>query len=795
MSVDKGHDSSGTPRGRWTRAVPLLVLALAVAATYSNTLRNDFHLDDLYRIRDNPEIRRVSPVLRHFTDPGTISGSRGVSESALNQIGQYRPLLPLTLSLNYALGGLDLPGYHMVNIAIHLAGCVLVFLLVARILAIARPPRLHDDRNARLAALLIALVYAVHPLSGYPVNYILARDLLLMQAFLLGALFVHAGAGERLGVWRLVAALALLELALLSKVTAAIAPLLILAWEWTIGGRSLRSARPWRRAAPYAAVVIGHLAAARLLLDFGDLSRVQPGAPWSWTYALSQADIHLGEYLKNFLWPVAIRMAPFAVERTTLLDPRVLLGLVVIVASLAIAVRIRRAAPIAAFGILGYWVLMVPESSVIPISHLAVHYRAFPSSWLLYLVVGVLAVRLFRPRIAAVAASVAVVALAATSFSMNRIYRTETSLWSHSVKHGGEALAHMNYAMSLSDRADPRVRAHLERAVEMSPNYVLAHINLGLLSLDEGQAEEGLARLRGVTRMAPDWPEAHYWLSVALDRVGEPDEALAAAERAAALDSANLQYRYRLALARSRAGFFDGALAAARSVLEADPTHADARFAEAYALLMLGRTEESASAYSIYLTARPDDIEARFDLAYARVAMGSCAEAAQELRRILTDRPEHATARLYLELCQTEARGGPAAVDRALELHYDAAFAAYRAGEYRRSLEFLRLVGALRHDYEEALFLEGFALQMLGRVEESLEAYEAYLVSHPDAAQVHFNVGYALAGLKRCSQALEHLDRTLELRPDYAEARQIRSRCAIQRSARGAPAIQSEEAT
>ena len=187
MSASQGNESSGTSRSRWANALPILVLALAVAATYSNTLMNEFHLDDLYRIRDNPEIRRVSPVLRHFTDPGTISGSRGVSESALNQIGQYRPLLPLTLTLNYALGGLDLPGYHVVNIAIHLAGCVLVFLLVARMLAIARPRGFPDERHARRAALLVALVYAVHPLSGYPVNYILARDLLLMQVFLLAS--------------------------------------------------------------------------------------------------------------------------------------------------------------------------------------------------------------------------------------------------------------------------------------------------------------------------------------------------------------------------------------------------------------------------------------------------------------------------------------------------------------------------------------------------------------------------------------------------------------------------------
>jgi tetratricopeptide (TPR) repeat protein len=210
---------------------------------------------------------------------------------------------------------------------------------------------------------------------------------------------------------------------------------------------------------------------------------------------------------------------------------------------------------------------------------------------------------------------------------------------------------------------------------------------------------------------------------------------------------------------------------------------------------MLGRTDESARVYSAYLEARPEDAEARFDLAYARIVMGSCAQAMPDLERVLGSQPDHAAARRYLDLCADEAGGGPPAVERALELHYEAAFAAYRAGDYRRSLEFLRLVEAIRPDYEETLFLVGFDLQKLGRVEESIEAYEAYLASHPDAAQVHFNVGYAMAGLGRCAEATLHLDRTLALRPDYAEARQIRSTCVIQRSARKAPTVQSEEAT
>jgi tetratricopeptide (TPR) repeat protein len=794
MSQERDN-ATGSSRRVWARAVPFLVLTLLVAGTYSNTLWNGFHLDDFYRIRDNPEIRRVQPILRHFVDPGTISGSRGLSESALTQIGQYRPLLPLSLSLNYAVGELSLPGYHAVNVGLHLAGCLLVYLLTALLLTRAGPRGISGASGARRTALVVAAVYAVHPLSGYPVNYILARDLLLMQAFLLASLLVYARGAERPSAWRWIAALVLLEMALLSKVTAAAAPILVLGWEWTIGGRDLRTSAPWKRAAPFAALVAVHLVLARLLLDFGDLSRVQAGAAWSWTYALTQADVHVVEYLKNFLWPEAIRMAPYVVPRTSLLDPRVLLGVLVIGASLALAVKLRRGVPAAAFAILGYWALMLPESSLLPISHLAVHYRAFPSSWLLFLALGIAVVRCLRPRAAFALGSTAVIALGLWSFSMNRTYRTEETLWAHSVAHGGEALAHMNYAMSLSDRADPRVREHLERAVAMSPNYVLAHVNLGLLDLDAGQPDAGLARLRWVTEMAPDWPEAHYWLSVGLDRAGEVDASLAAAETAAALDAGNIQYTYRLALARSRAGRYEGALNAARRVLAVDPAHADARFVEAHALQMTGMARESTDSYARYLEARPKDVDARFDLAYAWVSLGRCSAAAPQLQAVLRERPGHTAAEQYLDLCEEEAAGGAPAVERALERQYAAAFAAYRAGEYRRSLEFVRLVEALRPDHAEIRFLKGFDLQMLGRLEEAVAAYEAYLSSHPGHAQVHFNAGHALARLERCAEAAEHLERTLELRPEYEEAREILSSCALQRSAHGAPGTHTEETT
>ena len=72
--------------GSWRpRAVALLVLL--PVAVFASSLDNGFHLDDFYRIVDNPGIRQVAPMGRHFTDPST--------NAWLPRLVQYRPLLPL----------------------------------------------------------------------------------------------------------------------------------------------------------------------------------------------------------------------------------------------------------------------------------------------------------------------------------------------------------------------------------------------------------------------------------------------------------------------------------------------------------------------------------------------------------------------------------------------------------------------------------------------------------------------------------------------------------------------------
>ena len=93
MDLGEAVDGPGRERRETWLAAALLVLLPALV--FANTLRNGYHLDDFYRVVGNPELERFWPPHRHFLDPRT--------SATLPHLVQYRPLLPLSLSVDVAL--------------------------------------------------------------------------------------------------------------------------------------------------------------------------------------------------------------------------------------------------------------------------------------------------------------------------------------------------------------------------------------------------------------------------------------------------------------------------------------------------------------------------------------------------------------------------------------------------------------------------------------------------------------------------------------------------------------------
>jgi len=96
--------------------LPSLLLVAVVAAAYSNSFPGVFLFDDIYHIVENERIRQLWP-------PWEL-------------LAIERPVVELSLAVNYGLGGLNPWGYHAFNLVVHILAALTLFGLVRRTIAV-----------------------------------------------------------------------------------------------------------------------------------------------------------------------------------------------------------------------------------------------------------------------------------------------------------------------------------------------------------------------------------------------------------------------------------------------------------------------------------------------------------------------------------------------------------------------------------------------------------------------------------------------------------------------------------
>ncbi|MEC9072548.1 MAG: tetratricopeptide repeat protein [Myxococcota bacterium] len=610
---------------------------------YGNIYDNRFHLDDVYRVVENPEVRYVAPAWRHFVDPGTMS--------TLPSIIQYRPLLPLTLSLNHAAGGYEPAGYHLFNLALHMMAVLLGFFLLMELLVhwTSRPPP-----SPHGVAVTAAALFAIHPVSGIPVNYICARDLLMMEVGLLGFLLLYARIRRgAVGPWGPMFAGAALVLSLLAKKNGVAAPGLVLAFEITCAGGSLTRRETWRPVLVTGALVGAYLAVVRYGLGFSDMNQIVDGGLDSvFTYPLTQLKVHVFHYLPVYFLPWLVRQAPQVEAVQTALDPLVILGGLGILFSVVYAWRIRVSLPVVSFLILAYWLLFAPTSSVVPTHAMAVHYRLYPSSLFLCLVLAMALWRWTPPRGAWTSVVGLLLLLGSLSWQHNASWKTQESLWTRSVQHGGSALAYVNLGVDAMSDDLPEAARFFESALELEPGYVVALVDLGLVRVHQGRTEEGLALFEQAIERAPQRSKTYYWQAHALAEAERYTEAMEASEKAARQVPRNLSYRHRAGMDAQAAGEYARSIPHLQAALALDPEHREARFALGFAFQKTGKNLAAIDTYRSYLKRTPDNAQVWFNLGYALMEQARCDEAVEAFRETLRLRPSYTEAGRLLKRCE-----------------------------------------------------------------------------------------------------------------------------------------------
>lgn len=611
-----------------------LLIGLLTLIAYSNTFSIPWHFDDEHAIQTNKEIRDL--------------------QGCLSRIGSStRSLVMATFAINYAIGGLDPRGYHVVNLCIHGLASICLFGWLHRILG--------TDR--RYIAFFAAALFAVHPLATQSVTYVTQRLSSMAGLFFFLALWMWAvfrtTSGRRSNlayVACLIAALA----GMFCKEMALAIPLALVVADLSLHWRGpalmeaeLNSARPKRL--PFSNILawtLPILLIPAFLIRTGFISMgrnpenvavtlnlnedAQAANVTRAVYFFSEWRVLVEWYLQRMLIPMNLSISPPFTAVSGPTDAPTVISGVILVSMLLLGTWLAfRPGPIerrlAGFGLLLFFLGLGITSTFIPTTEFIQEQRAYASlaGVVTAVVIGISALPFLRRARCAVLGLIVVV-FAGMTYARNQIWRDRLALWQSAAdlweasgfNQPMAARTYTNLGVWLRDAGRlPEAEARHRQALKADPNYPLAHINLGNLLSMTGRNEDSLSHFDAALRVKPNHHIALNSKGTALARMGRVNEAKPLFEKAVAISPDYPAAHRNLANALAAEGRQNEAIKEYQIALSLNPSPAeDIHFDLGGLFLDMNRLDEAIIQFNAATRLRPNypDAYRSLGVAYSR---------------------------------------------------------------------------------------------------------------------------------------------------------------------------------
>lgn len=353
--------------------LPVSVLILVIVAFWPG-VSGGFLFDDYHNIVTNANVQ-----IQELTIASLLNAAQGYS-------GGTRQLAMISFALNAYWAGLNPWAYKVTSLLVHSVNAVLVFWLMTHLLAFSSKS---NNSQQRLAALAVALVWALHPIQISSALYVVQRMEILCFTFLFASLLLYLHARKQqisnghTNYWLWLGALLSFVLAGLFKESAVLLPLFTLSLELTVLGFAAekpRQQRFWRWS--YASLsgltlmvfifwILPHFYSANAYpgRDFNTFERLLTQSRVLWLY-VQQILLPLPQTL-YFYYDNLIISRGWLQPLTTL--PAALAWLVV----LSLAIRWRKRFPLAALGVFWFLTSHFITSNVIGLEMMFEHRNYF----------------------------------------------------------------------------------------------------------------------------------------------------------------------------------------------------------------------------------------------------------------------------------------------------------------------------------------------------------------------------------------------------------------------------------
>lgn len=537
-----------------------LGLAALVGVVYAPVADYEFlAYDDVLYVTENARVQ------------AGLSGEMVGWALAATEAGNWHPLVWLSHAADVELFGLDAGSHHLTSVAIHACATALLFGV------------LWSLTGSLLASALAAGLFGLHPLRLESVAWIAERKDVLCGVFSiasLGAALRHARApsGARLAIVAFCVCGALMSKAM--AVTLPVALILFDIWplgRLRSGPRGLAGSVPTtsmkRLIAEKLPLLVLSLAASAVAVRAqsmgGALTSV--GA-WPLSSRLANAASSYWIYLRKTLWPNDLAVfyphAPDGIASGQALLAALALSLVSAAALYAWRAR-SNSWGLPAFSFAWFWFVgtLVPVIGVVTVGEqaLADRYTYVPHlGFAIVVACGLAHAEQSTPRVRWIAMGIAAIALTGcigATRSMLPHWENDRTLFGRALEVTNQSrVAHLNYGNALEGvaPAEEQIR-HFERAVELGPSDANAHYHLGRVLALNGELARGVEQYRMSLALDSRQPKTWNNLGTALEGLGDRV----------------------------------GAVASYRQALEVDPTHASSNFNIALSLLSEAQSAEA----------------------------------------------------------------------------------------------------------------------------------------------------------------------------------------------------------
>lgn len=643
--------------------LPLLGILLLTFLIYLKSLKNGFtNYDDDVLIIDNY-------LVQHLTG----AGIREMFLSFIN--GMYHPLTTLSWAIEYSLLGSGAMHFHLLNLFFHLLNVWLVYrfiLLLTKKLNIA---------------VIVALIFAVHPMVSESVYWLSERKDLLCTAFMLGGLIHYLKyLKNELRLKYIAIAFVFLVFALFSKPSAIVFPLLMLVIDYyysrKIDARNLLEKIPFFAFAlsfgVIAVMAAGSVEGINNLPEYTIVDRI---------FFIAQAVMF---YIYKLIVPLALSAKHFyPVKHGSFLPVEYYISFVALVLILVSILKFGRKNRLLISGCLFYLACISVILPVVPVGDTVVAERYSYLSYIGLLLLTAHFVDKHKDRVflSMHTGTLSVFLIAAftiffsvITFSRNDVWKNSDNLWTDVIKKDPAAsLAYVARGDAKAGKADyeeaskdytmaviidstnavaynnrgyifiktqqyAKAEKDFDHAIRLKPEFSRAYYNRSCLYIEMKEYEKAIADCDNAIRLTPSFAYAFYNRGNALCQLQRDSEAIPDFDRAIGINENIDVFFYYRGLAYFNLAKYEPALADFNSAIDLNADNSDALLSRSKCYTKSGKYSAAISDLDALLHLKPGNATYLYYRGNNKLLESDAEGALEDFNSIVSSYPNFAPA-------------------------------------------------------------------------------------------------------------------------------------------------------